>query len=82
MKNKYAIQIIDGGEPVGYVGKRILRYERKKDRLLADYAIVETSSDAMRYVTKAAAEKFASDFNSDTETSVTFHVVKVIESDA
>jgi len=79
VKNKYVIQIFDGGSATGYVGKRTLRYDRKKDRLLADYAVVENASDAKKYLTKPAAEKFAADFNSDAEAGVNFKVMKTEE---
>jgi hypothetical protein len=73
----FLIQIAEDGVPVGYVGKQSVQLDRKEKRLLADYKVVQEMKDAMKYVSRGAAEHFAETFNAVASSGVSFRVVEV-----
>jgi hypothetical protein len=79
---KAAIEVLENGRSVGFVGKTDVSLDRTKSRLSIDHPVVSSVAQAMHYVSRGAAENFAKRFEHKAAQGVTFQVVDFQQAEA
>jgi hypothetical protein len=74
---RWLIEVLRDGERVGYVGKRDIKYDPRRDLLdTRGYRIPPDPADAVTYVTRSAAQAFLAEF-AMADPCVCFRVVRL-----